>query len=1288
MALRFTRPRLAWIAVLGILLLPTVLLAWLLGTPGGARASIDYALEKSGLDITMGGVEGTLAGGIIATSVQVRADGLEATIEQLNVSATLSDLLRKKVTIDRLVVSGARLTLTGNSGASPVRDQAVQLPDAIDLPVDILVEQLDVSRGKVLASDNAELVVVSRLQGQVRLEGRHLTLSSVSVQSSFGSAEVNANATLSQPYPVEATIDTQLSVSGWPAFHSRTQLGGNLTSMTVEHVSQPYNLNVSGSVAPLEATPDIDLRLTFDPVPLTQLSGSDANFDVSPSGSVRATGPTNDLAIEALVSATVPDLGDATVALQARLSPSRLIFEPSSVRLENATANTTLRPTGIIHFNQGQLKADVSIALDALSLPLHQETLLTLRQSSIQFAGTREQYMVEARGLLDSRLQEDGSFSLRASGSPSELNLEKLVINALDGTLSASGLVQFESGVRFDVVVEGNDINPAGLDPQWPGSVSLQAAVTGSRVDEMLSLTIDTLRVDGMLRDYPVSIAADVAVQDQRLNVETFDLVSGATTLSAQGSIQDTVSLTWRVDSRDLTSLWPGLSGEIYADGQLSGPRNLPDLKAVLRGKNLGYGDYRIGQVDATVIPGTSIAQGADPTVSAIAETVDDGALKHKLLTLDGTIELAVKDVSLGAYQAESLTVNAQGAADEHSFALVLGDELGKTSLKARGALLPSRYELTLDELTLQTDAVGQWQLERSVTASLDAERAELPSACVRQASSSLCVALLRASGALDTSLQVNEVPLSLLSHWLPVGAQATGIVNGGGELRISADARSQGALNFDIEGLALESRFRNESRASTLAFGPARLSAQAQESGVLVADARLPLTTGGGFTLSATLGQGSAQGFAQRPLEGRLDIALPTVAFLADFIPQLGHAEGRLDGTINVSGALGTPQLLGELKLDDGHMAFVEPGVQAEKVTLTLTGEDNNRFSIRGSASSGGGTLELQGDARRTDAGVEANLTLKGENVQVLNTTESQVWATPDVTAAFRDNELWLTGSVQIPRAKVQVDALPQGAVRVSPDQVIVGEESSEVKDVMTYAVELDLALGDDVRLSAFGLDARLAGGLTVLERSNKPGSASGEIQLKDGKYEAYGQELSITTGNLIYAGGALDKPGIDFKAVRQPTPEIEVGIAARGTLDQPGFSVFSTPSMSESDQLAYLVLGRPLNAEATSENALITRLALSLGMQGGEALSQKLAGELGVDQVAIESQGSGELSQASLVIGKYLSPKLFVSYGIGLLEPVSTLKLEYALSSKWQLITESSSTRNSADAQYVFER
>ena len=53
----------------------------------------------------------------------------------------------------------------------------------------------------------------------------------------------------------------------------------------------------------------------------------------------------------------------------------------------------------------------------------------------------------------------------------------------------------------------------------------------------------------------------------------------------------------------------------------------------------------------------------------------------------------------------------------------------------------------------------------------------------------------------------------------------------------------------------------------------------------------------------------------------------------------------------------------------------------------------------------------------------------------------------------------------------------------------------------------------------------------------------------------------------------------------------------------------------------------------------------------------------------------------------GRYLTPNLYVSYGIGLFDPVSILKLRYVISSHWTLQAERGEAVG-ADVFYKIER
>jgi translocation and assembly module TamB len=133
---------------------------------------------------------------------------------------------------------------------------------------------------------------------------------------------------------------------------------------------------------------------------------------------------------------------------------------------------------------------------------------------------------------------------------------------------------------------------------------------------------------------------------------------------------------------------------------------------------------------------------------------------------------------------------------------------------------------------------------------------------------------------------------------------------------------------------------------------------------------------------------------------------------------------------------------------------------------------------------------------------------------------------------------------------------------------------------------------------------------------------------------------------------------------------------------------SVFSEPAMPQQDQLSYLVLGRPLESASASESSAMSRAALALGLKGGNFVSERINKNLGLDEFGIQTDPGEPATEASFVIGKYLTPSLYVSYGVGLFEPVNTLKLKYTISGRWQLVTESSSEASSGDVIYNIER
>ncbi|HBG51438.1 MAG TPA: hypothetical protein DDW89_06455, partial [Gammaproteobacteria bacterium] len=257
------------------------------------------------------------------------------------------------------------------------------------------------------------------------------------------------------------------------------------------------------------------------------------------------------------------------------------------------------------------------------------------------------------------------------------------------------------------------------------------------------------------------------------------------------------------------------------------------------------------------------------------------------------------------------------------------------------------------------------------------------------------------------------------------------------------------------------------------------------------------------------------------------------------------------------------------------------------------------------------------------------------------------------------------------------------EGTVRPSSDEIIVGAAAEPEPETLAWNLDLRLILGDRVRFEGFGLKTDITGQLGLREGPGTLPVASGELVL-DGRYRAYGQDLTIERGRILYTGVPLDSPGLDLRASRE-FQEQTVGVEVRGLLQQPDVKVFSAPLLPQSDALAYLVLGRPLNQASSDDSAAMNRAAAALGLAGGELLAQRIGGRLGVQDVEIRN--SGDVATSELSFGRYLTPRLYISYGVGVFNAVSTLRTRYELSRRWTLRTESG-VQSSIDAIYTLER
>src|SRR5690606_2924863 len=134
----------------------------------------------------------------------------------------------------------------------------------------------------------------------------------------------------------------------------------------------------------------------------------------------------------------------------------------------------------------------------------------------------------------------------------------------------------------------------------------------------------------------------------------------------------------------------------------------------------------------------------------------------------------------------------------------------------------------------------------------------------------------------------------------------------------------------------------------------------------------------------------------------------------------------------------------------------------------------------------------------------------------------------------------------------------------------------------------------------------------------------AYGTVRVAEGTYSAYGQQLQITRGRVVF-DGPIDNPVLDIVAMRTGLP-VEAGVAVTGTVLSPRVRLVSNPEVPDAEKLSWLVLGVGFDdARSGAQMAALRAAAASLMGSSGEGASGGLAQSLGLDVLTIRSATAG---------------------------------------------------------------
>lgn len=890
-----------------------------------------------------------------------------------------------------------------------------------------------------------------------------------------------------------------------------------------------------------------------------------------------------------------------------------------------------------------------------LGYPLHTDAVYSSSHGSVKLSGSMDKYQLTLKSALDGIDIPAGQWLLNADGNAQALTSFALSADTLDGKLRGNGKVSWQPYLSWQAVLSGEQINPGKEWSEWPGKLDFVLHSNGALQEQKpLQLQADLTALTGTLRNEPLKGSASISLTGSELAIKQLHLNVASAELQASGVVGEQMNLDWMLNAPTLAKVLPGAEGVLNGKGTLRGPKDQLHLVAALQGKGLMFAQNQIEDLSADL-------------------DIDLSAKQSSHLQLQAT------ELNLAGQRWQTLTLNGQGKPAQHQLALTLEQGAVDLKLAVKGGWQAPQWRGAMTRADVDNELLGAWQLQRPVDITASAAKADLASFCWQRTplgSGELCGQGGWSSvGGSQGELNVRQLALAMFEHFMPPGTKLDGQFEAQTTFRQPAGKQP----DFSLVARISDSQLVLQDADMKVSAGDIRLNASGRQ-GQIKADFQLPLTEPVG-QMQADLTIDDAYGVGK--LTGKVQTELSDLKFISLFAPQLQAVSGKVESQLNISGNLEKPQVLGYLQLANASAELPALGLKLDAIELDIRDQPaSSVLLLKGALRSGEGVLQLSGLLDPLNSA--GQVSIQGERFQAVATEELKAWISPQLDIDVTPGLIKLRGEVKVPEAQIFPPTITSSSP-LSPDVVILGDSESGLGKQQLLDAKVRLTLGDKVEVDALGFKGRLQGSVLVEDDGRRATRATGSLQVAAGEYRLYGQDLNIERGSLVFSGGPVDNPGLDLRVSRE-VGEVTAGAKVSGTLSDPRLTLFSEPVMPESSLLSYLIFGRAPGSANTSssEQELLFRAASAITMKGGNVIAEKLTDLLDVNELGLEGDS---LQDTSFYIGKYLSPKLYVKYGVGLLEPSSTFLMRYLLSKRWSVESQTGTNSSGGDIIYTLE-
>ena len=897
--------------------------------------------------------------------------------------------------------------------------------------------------------------------------------------------------------------------------------------------------------------------------------------------------------------------------------------------------------TGQLNLTDATLPMTLALQASALSWQ-HNDQPQQLSQLRAAITGNLAQLAIQ--GQFHAALTElplsQLSFQLQWQQASDVIAIEQLQVDTLGGRLALQGRYQLATA-ELSAQLALDNIQPGLFWPDYPGRLSGDMAMTATLAPDF-TLELPRIQLQGLLRELPFTLHGELhytqkAPHPQFTTTGLF-LQHGANALKITGRLSDTWQAQLQLQVPNLSQTFALADGQLQGDIDLSGPAKQPTIQFALNGSALSYlDDYQLGNVE---IAGKIKALGQE----------------------DSQISVRLQQGQAPGLQLQQLDWQWLGTLASHQSHLVIESHQLQAVVDVHGRWQQQRWLADWQEVRLKSD-LGDWQLQQALQSQW-AHREQtlsLSASCWHDQQASLCVDAIPQISLQrgDVKFHLQQFELAALNALLPDQQSLSGLIHG--EISFGWRAGDPPVANIQLQGDAGVFRVQSYSMLEIpwqqLALN-VRLDADA-----LLSQLQLQFSPQSRSALAIKLTDLAS---TDRLVDANLQLTAFDLAFLKPLLSEYTQFDGMIAADIQAKGRLSNPALHGQLSLErltlSGPQAPLE--LLASRFDIVLNGY---QATVNGLWQTPQGPLVLDGSANWLVADQWfSQLRLQGQALE-LNLPDLQLTFSPDLQFTAGPTSGSLVGEIVVPKGHMSLNSLPENAVRVSEDEIILASRNAKPSMFSQFklATDIRLILGEDVRLAAFGLDTRLAGQLRLRQEGTTP-RVHGQVNLNQGTFRAFGQDLIIRQGKLNF-NGPVTQPLLAIEAIRNPEKtddDVIAGLRVNGVVENPVVEVFSIPSKPQANALSYLLLGRDMQSGGDRN---MTAGLISLGIASSGGFVGQIGEAFGLKELSLDTAGSGD--KAKVLVSGYLSPRLQVKYGVGIFDQFGEFTLRYRLMRKLYL-------------------